>query len=248
MEKLLSRQKAVIETVEFEFGNTAEVIKILLKELKGLEEGIKFDIIKIPTGGATSFELPTDDPNNTEAVKEIVGVIIEHKPVNALWENGYSGENEPPSCYSKDAITGYSADGEVKFCKECENNKFGSSDNKYGKKCKNMIHLYIMLENEPLPVILVLPPTSIPNFNDYLAKRIVSRGLRLSQVVTKIILVKAKSRGGISYSQAQFILAGKTKGDGGLMLKESLLSLLETKETSLDLLESEKDNEIEETN
>ena len=58
------------------------------------------------------------------------------------------------------------------------------------------------------PVIINIPPTSIKPFKDYLAKRLLLRGKRPHQVVTKITLKKASSSDGITYSQCVFAKAG----------------------------------------
>ncbi len=97
--------------------------------------------------------------------------------------------------------------GEIHNCTSCPFNEFGSDGD--GKACKNMHRLYILPENSPLPYILTLPPTSIKNWKNYLGKRIVIKGLRPHHVITKITLKKEQSKGGITYSSAQFVIAGK---------------------------------------
>lgn len=58
------------------------------------------------------------------------------------------------------------------------------------------------------PLLLTLPPTSLRNFANYLAKRVIGKKRRSHEVLTKVALKKATSGGGISYSQATFALAG----------------------------------------
>src|SRR5690606_40651495 len=62
-------------------------------------------------------------------------------------------------------------------------------------------------------LMLTLPPTSIRNWSNYLAKRVLGRGLRPHQVVTKIGLKKEQSKSGIAYSQATFKLVGVLSQD-----------------------------------
>ena len=59
-----------------------------------------------------------------------------------------------------------------------------------------------------LPILLTLPRTSLKAFADYLGKRVVSRGLRSYDVLTRVTLRREKNRGGIEYSQAVFSVAG----------------------------------------
>ena len=51
----------------------------MAEELEGLEGG--FDRVKIPAGGATMFELPGDEADEPETVKEFSAVILYHHPV-----------------------------------------------------------------------------------------------------------------------------------------------------------------------
>ena len=175
------------------------------EEMEGLS--IEFDRVKIPSGGGLAFEVPGDDPDNPDMVKELVGVIVDHHPVNAYWENKYSGQNNPPDCSSLDGKSGTGNPGGD--CKTCPFNQWGSDPETGGKACKNMHRIYLLREGEMFPLMLSLPPTSIKLFANYLAKRIVGRGRRSYGVITKITLKRETNKGGINYSQAQFAVAGE---------------------------------------
>lgn len=172
------------------------------EEMEGLPTS--FDRIKIPTGGGLTFEIPSDDPNNPDVVKEIVGVIVDHHPINAYWPQKFEGQNNAPDCSSLDGKKGIGVPGGN--CKNCPLNKFGSAPDGKGKACKNMHRVYILRNGETWPLLLTLPPTSIKPFADYLAKRILPKGLRSYGVITKITLKKDTSNSGIVYSKAQFQL------------------------------------------
>lgn len=179
----------------------------MAEELDGLQ--LSFPRVKIPSGGGLAFEVPGDDPENPDTEKEIVGVIVDHHPVNAYWADKYAGGNNPPDCSSMDGKVGVNSDGNRRPCNSCPNNEWGSDDEGRGKACKNMHRVYILREGEMLPLLLTLPPTSLKNLSDYLGLRVVSKGLRSYGVVTKVSLKKAQNAGGINYSQAVFALAGK---------------------------------------
>lgn len=189
----------------------AEAIK---EELAGLG-GITFDTIKIPSGGGLAFEVPSDDPEKPEPKSSIKGVILYHHPVNAYWADPYTGAKNAPDCVSFDAKNGLVAkSGEVRDCTTCPYNQFGSSaDGGKGKACKNGHRVYILMENETLPLMLILPPTSIKNLKDYLAKRVLTKGKRSYEVLTEIKLVKDKNEGGIAYSKATFSKVGTLSED-----------------------------------
>lgn len=174
----------------------------------GLEENIEglsmsFDRVKIPSGGGLVFEVPGDDPDNPDMVQELVGVIIDHHPVHTYWkERTYTGESTPPDCSSNDGITGVGDPGGE--CKTCPMFKWGSGPNGVGRACKTQRHIYFLREGDGMPILLTLPPTSIKNFNDYLAKRILTRGRKTYGIITKVILKRTQSRSGITYSEAHF--------------------------------------------
>ncbi len=197
---------AVIENFELPAvsGNMGAA---MAEEMEGLQ--LSFPRVKIPSGGGLAFEVPGDDPENPDTEKEIIGVIVDHHPVNAYWADKYAGANNPPDCSSMDGKVGLDADGNRVPCNSCQFNQWGSADDGRGKACKNMHRLYIIREGEMLPLLLTLPPTSLKNLSDYIALRVVSKGMRSYGVVTKVSLKKAQNAGGINYSQAVFALAGK---------------------------------------
>ncbi len=176
------------------------------EEMDGLS--IEFDRVRIPSGGGLAFEIPGDDPDNPELAKEIIGVIVDQHPVNAYWAVKYSGENNPPDCSSMDGKEGVDQDGNRRPCNSCPYNEWGSDEDGRGKACKNMRRIYILPEGEMFPLLLTLPPTSLKNFSNYLAKRVIAKGRRSHNVLTKISLKKAVNSSGITYSQATFTLAG----------------------------------------
>lgn len=174
----------------------------------GLEENIEgitmsFDRVKIPSGGGLVFEVPGDDPDNPDMVQELVGVIIDHHPVHTYWKDRqYTGESTPPDCSSNDGVVGVGDPGGE--CKKCPMFQWGSGPNGVGRACKTQRHIYFLREGDGMPILITLPPTSIKNFNDYLAKRVMARGRKTYGVITKVVLKRAKSRSGINYSEAHF--------------------------------------------
>jgi len=196
---------AVIEDFDLAILNS-NMAALVSEEMDGL--AIEFDRVKIPSGGGMAFEVPGDDPDNPDTVKEITGIIVDHHPVNAYWAEKFSGQNNPPDCSALDGKTGETRNGEKNSCSSCPNNIWGSDPDGAGKACKNMHRVYILREGDMFPLLLTLPPTSLKNFANYLAKRVITKGKRSHEVVTKVTLKKATNRTGITYSQASFTLAG----------------------------------------
>ena len=158
------------------------------------------DRIKIPAGGATAFELPGEDDEESQMAKDVTGVILHNHPVYSRYIEKYTGGSNPPDCGSYDGITGIGNPGGE--CASCYYNQFGSGEGQ-SKACQNRRMLYILQEGELFPLVLSLPTGSLREFTKYV-KRQLSKGRRLSQVVTKISLKKASSGSGIAFSQAVF--------------------------------------------
>ena len=168
------------------------------EEMDGLT--LSFDRIKVPAGGGLAFEVPGDNPDSPDTVKEVKAVILYHHPVHAYFKDKYTGGNNPPDCGSIDGHTGIDTEsGEVKGCKDCEYSKFGSGENG-GKACRQKRRIYILRENEALPIIVSLPTGSLADYSKYVM-RLMSKGKKSNSVVTKFTLKKAQNAGGISYSQ-----------------------------------------------
>lgn len=183
----------------------------MAEELFGLEGG--FDRIKIPAGGVTLFELPGDNPDEPESVKEFSAVILHHHPVLQFYKEKYTGGSNPPDCGSFDGVTGNGDPGGQ--CAKCPLAQFGSGEGN-GKACKSRRRLFLLREGEIFPLMLSLPTGSLREFSRYV-KRLLSRGNKSNMVVTRFTLKKATSQTGVIYSQAVFAI------DRSLAIEEQVL-------------------------
>lgn len=170
----------------------------MAEELDGLDGS--FERIKIPSAGSTVFEVPGENPNEPDAVKEFSAVILYHHPLFAYYKDKYTGGSNPPDCGSFDGVTGEGDPGGS--CAKCPYNQFGSGENG-SKACKNRRRIYVLREGEIFPLLLSLPTGSLKEFSRYI-KRLLSKGKKSNSVVTRFSLKKAVNSGGIAYSQAQF--------------------------------------------
>jgi hypothetical protein len=175
----------------------------IVEENLGSEGVSSYDLdrVKIPAGGATAFEVPTLE--GEESIKEIEGIIIFWKTARAYWPEKFNGENNPPQCSSVDGEVGQGTPGG--YCSKCPLAQFGSAENGKGQACKQMRQLFIVRENDILPLVLTLPPTSIKPAKQYFM-RLASKGIKYTHAATRITLEKAKSGEGITYSKAAFAL------------------------------------------
>lgn len=176
------------------------------EEMAGLD--LTFDKIKVPSGGGINFELPTDDPDSPDSVKEFSGVIVFQHPLRMYYMDKYTGANNPPNCGSFDAITGIGNPGGS--CAKCPLNLFGSAEDRAGKACKDRRRIYILREGEIFPLLLSLPTGSLKNMTTYI-KRLLSKQRKTGTVVTKFTLKKAINANGIPYSQAVFTFERELK-------------------------------------
>jgi hypothetical protein len=182
------------------FGQLSNVniADMMAEELNGLDTG--FEKIRLPSAGSTVFEIPGENPEEPETVKEFSGVILYHHPLFAYYKSKYTGGSNPPDCGSFDGITGEGDPGGV--CRQCRNNQFGTGENG-SKACKNRRRIYILREGEIFPLLFSLPTGSLKELTRYL-KRLLSKGKKSNSVVTKFSLRKATNSTGLAYSQAIF--------------------------------------------
>lgn len=167
-------------------------------EMDGLTSA--FEQIRIPIGGMTYFEMPSDDPEKTETVKEFSAVILHHHPMRAFYKEKYTGGNNPPDCGSFDAVEGTGEPGGD--CEHCTFNQFGSGENG-AKACKERRRLYLLLDGEAFPMVLSLPTGSLKDFSRYLMRCLPKWG-KSSGGITRFSLVKAVNKGGIAYTKVRF--------------------------------------------
>ena len=187
----------IVKKDENLFVANAETLD-LQEELAGLN--IKFDKIKVPSGGSLAFEVPGDNPDEPEFQKEFKAVILYQHPMLSYYKEKYTGGNEAPDCSSLDGINGIEKEtGCVKACKDCPFAKFGSGENG-GKACKTRRRLFILRENEMFPSIFSVPTSSLNDYSNYVFS-LIKKGRKLNQVVTKFALKKATSGTGITYSK-----------------------------------------------
>lgn len=169
-------------------------------------EGVNKDEIDLPRmkmlhGGALCFELPPDLDGETKQVKEIDAVILYKQRVRGWWKDDYSGGGQPPECSSSDGITGYNTEEEeVLECKHCPLSKYGSASKGRGQACKDMRRLLVRLGDDIVPSILTIPPTSVKVVDNFMV-RLVSKGIKYTDIRVKLSLVSEKNKEGTPFSK-----------------------------------------------
>ena len=172
----------------------------LAEDMDGLQ--MSFPRIKIPAGGALTFEIPSDDPENPDYEKILEGVILFNHPNNAYWPEGSEyDDSATPLCSSVDGKQGIGEPGGS--CAACALNQFGSAAEGNGKACKNMRVLYLLRSGEFMPLQVTLPPTSLKPFREFMNQSFMLRRRATYGSVVQIGL-KKMSNGKDDYSVATF--------------------------------------------
>ncbi len=163
------------------------------------------DRVKVPTGGATSWQVP--DLEGEVSCKELTGIILYHQDVRAYWRVSYDegGGDTPPDCASMDGLTGHGDPGGR--CSTCPLSQWGSASKGKGQACKQLKLLYLLQPEAVLPIVVSLPPTSVKTVKQYLL-RLASRAKKPQSIVTVLTLEKTKNAEGIPYSMAKPAMLG----------------------------------------
>lgn len=177
-------------------NNSLEIIKSNLKN-QPLSLQL-FDIIKSPSGGSTSFTIPTLLGETTE--KSITGIILDYTTPRAYWDTPDPVEGTPPVCFSSDSLVSH--DGKV--CANCPFNDFGSKDGMTNAKaCKESVVLFLLRPDNIMPILVRVPVSSKMIFQRYMT-RLIGKMIPVSGVVTRITLEKTTNKTGQPYALYNF--------------------------------------------
>ena len=161
-----------------------------------------FDIVKSPSGGATSFTVP--GVAGDEIYKELTGIVLDYATPRAYWDTPDPVEGTPPVCYSPDSLMSH----EGKPCNRCPFNDFGSKDGESNAKaCKESVTIFLLRPDNIMPIIIRVPVSSKLIFQRYMT-RLIGKMMPLCGVVTKITLEKTTNKTGQPYSLYKFEAVG----------------------------------------
>ena len=203
---LMKQEKFMLPTmIEGDFS-----AEELAEDADGLQ--MSFQRVKIPAGGTLQFEMPSDDPDNPDYEKNLVGVILHSHATCAYWPAGSEYDDDTtPLCSSVDGKVGIGTPGGA--CAACVMNRFGSApDGSKGKACKNMRVLYLLRSGEYMPLQVNLPPTSIKPFKEFLNRAFMLRRRATYGSIVQIGL-KRENNGTNDYSVATFKLLQDFQGE-----------------------------------
>jgi hypothetical protein len=182
------------------------------------------DVVKMPTGGSTFWEVPDLEGVKPEPV--IRGVLVHHKLIRAFWkeslDEGQGGQ--PPDCHSPDSEWGYGDPGdalraESKGCDDCPMSQFGSDEKGRGQACTQSHLMFLVKPEELLPVVVRLSPMSLQIARKFMS-RLSSKAVPYWSVVVEIGLEQAQNATGDKYAKATFKVTERLQPEQAAKVKE----------------------------
>ena len=190
---------------------TEQDLQTVKEELGDILTRRIFGVVTIAGGGAGVFKvLEPGAEEPTSGVQSIDCVILASHLINVRWGHDYGTrqDGERPACRSMNGETGVEElTGEVHDCATCPHNQFGEDGTR--KACTNKRQLYIMRENDLLPVLFALPPSALKAFDNYRVQASLTLRTPMYALLTRITLKTKKSGSGTEYSSPVFTAIGK---------------------------------------
>ena len=208
-----------------------EAMEVIHQNLDNLGE-MRFDKIKMPSGGGISFAL-IDENGKKTPLTELRGIILDKFPFKAWYIKSYDEKEKDdigiPDCFSDDNVHGSGCPeagipkGQV--CADCPKNQWGSDRRGgRGKDCAEKIRVHILLEDSVFPKYIDLPPTSITNFKEYV-KRLSDKLNLYYGVVTIIGLEESENSGKTPFTRATFSKAANLSSTEKVKIRDYIKTL-----------------------
>lgn len=163
-----------------------------------------FSIIKFPSGGSTSWEIPIIDGEPIDT-KEFTGIIMHVGIERARYVGKYGEGDSVPACTSPDGLHGIGEPGGD--CMNCAYNQFDTHPEHKGRKaCSETKPIYFIMKEtgdfaaEEWPMILRTSAGSLGVLDDYRIKLAKSR-TQIHTIETKFTLLKTQNKNNIAFSQ-----------------------------------------------
>jgi hypothetical protein len=156
------------------------------------------DHITVPTGGGKAFNL-SDGVTTT-----LTGLIILAPQQNGYWPKSMEEDpNSPPVCTANDGKTGQGSPGGC--CAVCPLKEWGSDPKGKGKACRDMRPIYLLQEEDFLPIVIQTPRMSIKPLQEYFTT-LTRKGIPFYSAVTRVGLKQEQKPGVPAYSVLTFKL------------------------------------------
>ena len=221
---MAEKTKAVATLEEYKLiSYTPDAFRGLLERAAGpggkLEPRTDLSLITTPTGGSSSWDVPT--LRGDESMKTITGIIVHQHVARGYWERGIDESGAmrtPPECRSYNGIVGIGTPGGT--CATCPLAQFGSNQKTHrGQACKAMLWLYVMPPDRLLPYLLSIAPTGVRAARQHIMQ-LTAAGMAPWEVITEIGLEKAMNASGTPYVRPTFKVADMVPAEAVPKLEE----------------------------
>lgn len=244
----MSTAIAVVPADKFAIANP-DVLQAIRDSLMPGEELTARDLARItcPKGGGTIFEVP--GPAGTEGVKEVTGLLLAYQFRGAIWADEEMREGVPPAIRSDDQVTAELVchydelpdwlkkevdeatddEGIIQWkllpSAKFEEHSVGSGKKTTRKRAKETALLFLALANDdPLPVLLQVPPTSLKAFRQFRLQLIRCK-VPPSQAVIGVTAKTATNQTGEPYAKLEFHLRGRLDPDRATAISAQVRSI-----------------------
>lgn len=195
------------------------------------------DLIRVPTptGGGTTWEIPTLT-GETESAKSIEGILVYYQKCGILWPAEEPAENTMPVLRTWDLVTAeqigpipddmaetlekYRIDERHFRWDSLPYNQFGSGKGGKGKRVKEQRMLFILRPGDVFPILVTAQPGSLQNVTGFI-KRLPMSGVQYWGAVVSLGLEKTQNAGGQPYSRIVPKLVGKLSPDEATLVKST---------------------------
>ena len=173
--------------------------------------------VKVPAGGGTVWKFPTAEGNKN--VETFEGVIVASIQSRAYWKDS-GASSVPPDCSSTDMKIGNGPEMGVRKCETCEFNQYGTANGGKGKgkACREVRNLLILTPNATMPLLLIVPPTSLNALKNYHVSLFSRPPVRTMHGVVTTFGLKEITGGANPYSEIVFTLAGPLDNEYNKMM------------------------------
>lgn len=233
----MSTALATIDTGTYlalqEGGAIAEAMEANLGEGASLRES-DLTRVTIPTGGSTTWIIP--GLRGDEPAKTIEGILVYMTVRGILWPKAEPEEGSLPALVSHDLKTArrVSDDLSADFLRSIEDartgvdtydwaklpqTQWGSGKDGAGKAAKEQRVLYILRQGDPLPLVVVIQPGSLKDWQKFVLA-MTKAGIPYWRAVVSLGLEKTSSSGGQPFSKVVPQLAGELTPEQGAVIRE----------------------------
>lgn len=193
-----------------------EQFPVLATDISGLGETIqenlgdeamnRFDLkhIKLASGGAPGFQ--TEHGEERATLETFEGLIVHKHKCRSFWlkDGDDDDASSNPDCQSNDGKIGSGDNGSggvgAHPCNTCPQAVWGTGKGGVGQKCKDQMAVYVYISGDSMlfPSQLLLPPTSLKPFKDYMMF-LVQHNVKLTRALHRFETTPDKSAKGKAY-------------------------------------------------